>query len=144
MFEKETILEEQLAAPCLFQCSVGPFDRFRASFGWDHPSHTLEFFWEFSRCPKNSRDFNQLILNSIHYAKTSNDDFANSGFISLGHNASRVREPDQLFNRREDARDGQTCIMLRIFGDVFVDSVKIAQRLWRPQDAHYSPKRCLA
>jgi hypothetical protein len=34
MFEKEIILEEQLAARCLFQCSPGPFDRLRAGLGW--------------------------------------------------------------------------------------------------------------
>jgi len=97
-----------------------------------HPSHTLESFWKFSRCPKNSCDFNQLILNSIDNAKTSNNHFANFRFISLWHNTSRAGETDQLLNSREDSRDGQTGIMLRIFGDVFADSVKIAQRLWRP------------
>ena len=48
----------------------------------------LKFFWEFSRCPKNGCHFNQLISNSIHYSKTSNDDFANFRFTSLRHNSS--------------------------------------------------------
>jgi len=30
------------------------------------------------------------------------------------------------FDGGEDSRDGQICVMLRIFGDVFVDGVKIA------------------
>ncbi len=95
-------------------------------------AHTLEVFWEFSRCPKNGCHFNQLILNPVHHAKTSNDDFANFGLISLRHNTSRARETNQLLDSREDSRDSQTCIMLRIFGNVIADSVKIAQRLWRP------------
>ena len=95
-------------------------------------AHTLEVFWEFSRCPKNGCHFNQLILNPVHHAKTSNDDFANFGLISLRHNTSRARETNQLLDSREDSRNGQTCTMLRIFGNVFADSVKIAQRLWRP------------
>ena len=97
-----------------------------------HTAHNLEFFGEFSRRPKYGCHFNQLILNPVHNAKTSNNDFANVRFISLRHNTSRVRELDQLLDSREDSRDGQTCIMLRIFGNVFVDSVEIAQRLWRP------------
>src|ERR1700722_5691345 len=107
MFEKEIILKEQLAARC------------------------LESFWEFSCCSKNSCHFNQLVEPCTH-AKTSNDDFANFRFISLRHNTSRMRELDQLLDGRKDSRDGKTCIMLRIFGNVLVDSVKIAQRLWRP------------
>src|SRR5580692_65939 len=97
-----------------------------------HTVDTLELFWEFSRCSKNGCHFNQLILNPVHHAKSSNDDFANFRFISLRHNTSRMRELDQLLDGRKDARDGQTCIMLRVFGNVSVDSVKIAQRLWRP------------
>jgi hypothetical protein len=68
-------------------------------------AHTLEVFWEFSGCPKNGCHFNRLILNSVHYAKSSNDDFANFRFISLRHNTSRAGKTDQLLDSKEDSRN---------------------------------------
>src|SRR5215475_5923553 len=81
--------------------------------------------------------YKQLLLQAVHLEadrprKTSNDDFANLRFFSLRHNTARLRELDQPFDGGEDSRDCQICVMPRIFGDVFVDGVKIAQRLWRP------------
>jgi len=66
-----------------------------------HTVDALELFWEFSRCPKNSCHFNQPILDSVHHAKTSNDNFANFRFVSLRHNASRARELDQLLTAKK-------------------------------------------
>ena len=68
----------------------------------------------------------------------------NFGLIPLGNDSSRVRKLEQSFDGNEDSRHGQIGVTLRIFGDVFVDGIKVAQRLWRPYNVHYSPKRRFA
>ena len=73
-----------------------------------------------------------------------NNDFPNFGFIPLGYDPTRLWEPEKSFSSRKDARNGQIGVMLRVFGDVLLNGVEVAQRLWRPYNPHaLQPKAAL-
>jgi hypothetical protein len=72
-----------------------------------------------------------------------NDDFSNSGFIAFRNDSSRVRKFHEPLNSVEHSGDGEAGVTLRILGDVFVDSVKVAQGLWRPYNAHLQSEATL-